>query len=371
MNKYNFRTWIEVDTKKLKHNISLMKSKLRKGVAFLVVVKANAYGCGVKEVSEIAVKAGASFLGVAYIEEAISLREFGIKSPILMLTQPFDSDLNSVVDYDITPTIYSLEIASKLSKLAKQKKKEVKIHIKIETGLNRLGVSPKDAQSFISQLSSLPNISIDGIYTHFADAYKDGLALSRRQLEIFKNVISRIPFKIKYIHAANSAAIAWLPESQFNLVRFGLCTYGLEPSNEQIYKPRLKKVFTWKTRVLSIKNIKKNENVGYGNTWHASRNMKIAIIAVGYADGFRRTPNNYGQVICKGKNIPIIGNVMMQQSIIDVTSIGRVSIGEEIVIIGRQGKEVITPEDVATKTGTINEEILTSISGNIPRTFIN
>lgn len=370
--KNNFRTWIEINTKNLEKNISAMQLKLKKNVAFLLVVKANGYGCDAVIASKIALKRGACFLAVSYIEEAISLRNSGIKNPILMLTQPFNSDLNSVIDYDITPTIYSLNTAEELSKLAKQKNKKIKIHIKIETGLNRLGIKSKDVLGCISKIIELSNISVDGTYTHFADAYENNLTLSKMQLKIFENIVRQIPFKINYMHAANSAAVAWFSKSQFNLVRFGLAAYGLEPSTQKKYKPDLKNVFTWKTRVLAVRDIKKNENVGYGNNWHAPKDMKIAVIAVGYADGFRRTPINFGFVLCKGKKAPIIGNVMMQQSIIDITNIkGQVFFGEEIVIIGKQKKEIITPESIASNTGTINEEILTSISSNITRVLIN
>jgi alanine racemase len=372
MNKFNYRTWIEIDKKAIADNMSIMKGKLEKNVSFMAIVKANGYGCGIKEVSKIAVKEKASFLGVSYVEEVISLRKSGFKVPILMLTQPFDFDLLNVIDYDICPTIYSLDIAIKLSRLAKRMNKTVKIHIKIETGLNRLGIKPEDVLGFISKISELPNILIDGIYTHFADAYENNLALSKKQLEIFENIVRQIPFKIHYLHAANSAAVAWFPKSQFNLVRFGLAAYGLEPSTKKKYKPGLKNVFTWKTRVLAVKDIKKNANVGYGNNWHAPKDMKIAVIAIGYADGFRRTPINFEFVLCKGKKVPIIGSVMMQQSIIDITTIkGEVFFEEEIVIIGKQGDKIITPEDIANNCGTINEEILTSTSSNIPRVFIN
>lgn len=371
--KNNHRTWIEIDTSIFEKNVELLKSKLSPSAKFAGVVKANAYGHGAIQLSSILSNHGAAFLAVAYLEEALELRKNKIFAPILMLSQPLAEDITTVIDYKITPTIYSLDFAKKLSAIAVRKNKIVPIHIKIETGLNRLGFPINIAHYAIESIAKLPRIQIEGIYTHFANAYDSNLSFTKKQFKTFDSIIKRArenEIYPTYVHAANSAAHVWFPQSQCNLVRFGLAMYGLQPNNKKNYPLPIKQCLTWKTKILQIKEIKKGESVGYGNIWRTSKRTKIATIAVGYSDGFRRAPYNFGFVLCKGHKARVISNVTMSQTMIDVSNIPDISVDDEVVILGKQGDKIITFEDVALKVKTINEEIVTSISSEIPRIYI-
>lgn len=366
----NKRTWIEIDKTILKGNIDLLKTKLNPGVRFAAVVKANAYGHGLIASSRALLENGAEFLAVAYIEEALELRKNDILAPILMLSQPLVQDIPLIISQYITPAVYSYDFAEKLSFAAVNKNKIISVHIKIETGLNRLGVNLNEASRVIEDISKLPGIKIDGIYTHFSNAFSDNLDFTRKQFQDFDLLIAQIKKKgisPRYIHAANSAAFVWFSKSQYNLVRFGLAMYGLQPSSEKKYPLDVKQIFTWKTKILQIKEISKGERVGYGESYCVLRKTKIATIAVGYADGFRRSPSNFKYVLCNGNRAEIIGNVTMSQSMIDISNIPGVALDSEIVIIGKQKNAEISFEEIAERTGTINEEIATSISPKIPR----
>lgn len=370
--KNAYRTWIEIDKNIFERNIDLLKSKLKHGVKFVGIVKANAYGHGIVQISKILSKKNPAFLAVAYIEEAIELRRNNIAVPILMLCQPFVEDINEVIEYGITPTVYAIDFVKKLSVIAIGKKKIVPIHIKIETGLNRLGLPIDIAYNAIEAIAKLHGIKIEGIYTHFANAYGSNQNFTRKQFRVFDSIIKKAKENAiypTYIHAANSAAHVWAPESQCNLVRFGLAMYGLQPSTEKSYPLPIRQCFTWKTKILRIKEIEKGENVGYGNNWHAPGEMKIATIAVGYSDGFRRTPYNFEYVLCKGYKAKIVSNVTMSQTMVDVSHIPNISLDDDVVIIGKQGDNMITFEEIAFKAKTINEEIATSISSKIPRIY--
>lgn len=367
------RTWVEIDSKILEKNILLMRSSLKKHVAFAGLVKANAYGHGLVEVAKILIKQQARFIAVAYWEEAYALRKAGIRHPILMLSQPWKKDIENIIQYKVTPAIYSVERAKEIAACAKKRKAVVPIHIKIDTGLHRLGFSPEDAVTSISKIAKMAGLRIEGLYTHFVNSYATDLSFTKKQLRIYEQIVTQLAsvgITPSYLHTANSAALVWVPESQYHLVRFGLTMYGLQPSDETVYPLPIQQCLTWKTRVLQVNKIKKGDNVGYGNAWHAPKDMKIATIALGYSDGFRRTPYNFGFVLCHGQKVPIISNVQMSQTMIDVSGIVDVTENDEIVIIGKQGKERITFEDVSTVTGTTNEEIVTNISTFIPRIYI-
>lgn len=365
------RTWIEVDIHGFRKNIQMMKSRLEKGVEFLSMVKANAYSHGALRIADVAIREGSRFLGVAYPEEAFELRKGGLTHPILLFSEAEES-IPDLFSFNITPTVYTLNFAKKLSNYASKKNVKIKVHIKIDTGLNRLGIQSKNGVRIVEQINKLPQVIIEGIYTHFANAYSSNLSFTKKQFSDFLGVIRTLKKKSiipKYIHASNSASFVWFPESHFNLVRFGMAMYGLEPSANKSYPLRLKKTFSWKTRVLLVKEIKKGENVGYGNYWHAKKNLRMATIAVGYSDGFRKEPYNFKYVLHKGVKRTIIGNVAMSHSMIDITG-SSAEIGDEIVIIGKQGKNEITLEDIGSITGTSNEEILTSISNKISRIYL-
>ncbi len=367
------RSWIEVDTKKIAGNIRLLKSKLKSGTGLLVVVKGDAYGHGMVECSRVAIREGADLLGVAYLEEAIKLRENKIKIPLVLLTQPSIEEINSLIENNVSPAVYSYDFAKKLSSRAVSQKKKVRIHIKLDTGFNRLGLKRSYAVSEIRKINDLPNIVIEGLFTHFASATKKDLAFTKKQFDEFFDIASyldELEIKPKYLHTANSPAFVWFPKSHLNLVRLGMTVFGLQPSTDKIFPLPIKCGLTWKTRVLQVKKIKKDETVGYDNTWKAEEDTTIACIAVGYADGFRRGPKNFGFVLCRGIKFPIIGKISMSLATIQIDKPIDIKVGDEVVLLGKQGKQSITPEDLERATGTSNEEIVTNISKTLPRVFL-
>ena len=367
-----YLSWVEIDLKKFKQNIKLMSSVLSAETKYMLMVKANAYGHGLIEISKIAAESGVSYLAVSALKEAINLRNYNIKIPILLLTEVEEDFISEIIKYKITPTVYSISYAKNLNSFAHRKKRLIAVHIKIDTGLNRFGFRIDKALPEVIRISHLKNLEIEGIFAHFADAIDD-LSLARKQLGLFNKLCEDLENKNiypKYKHSANSPALVWLKESQLDLVRFGLATYGLQPSITKKYPLPIQPVLTWKTKILQIKYIKIGEYVGYGKIFKAKKDMTIAVIGVGYSDGFRRSPLNYKYALVGGQKSPIVGQVTMNFTMIDVTKLKNVKLYDEVVLIGRQKDSSITLEEIATISGTINEEIVTSISALIPRIYL-
>lgn len=364
--------WVEIDLKKFKQNIKLISSVLSAKTKYMLMVKANAYGHGLVEISKTAVNAGVSFLGVSSLVEAIELRKNDIKLPILLLTEVEPNLILYIIKYKITPTVYNLSYALALTKFAKQQNEIVPIHIKVDPGLNRFGFRVNQVLQDIIKISQYKNLEIEGIFTHFADAIND-LRSAKKQLSLFNKLckdIKAYDIYPKYKHTANSPALVWLKESHLDLVRFGLATYGLQPSITKKYPLLIQPVLTWKTKIMQIKNIKNGEYVGYGKSFRSKEDMTLTVIGVGYADGFRRTPQNFKNVLIKGVKVPVVGNVTMNFTMVDVTKLKNLKLYDEVVLIGKQEDSTITLEEIATNTGTINEEIITAISALIPRIYI-
>jgi alanine racemase len=373
--KTNFyRSWIEIDLKTIYNNICFLRRRIPKNTKFVVMVKADAYGHGILEISKISQKAGAFFLGVNFLEEAIFLRKNNITCPIILFTQP-DSNLISYLDkYKITPAVYSLAFLKQLVLWLKKNHKKIQIHLKINTGLNRFGFNLKNITDAIYEIKkNVSIINIDGVFTHFSSA-SSNKKRTEKEFSLFEKVIKKIKAEkitINYLHSSNSAALILYKKYSLNLVRFGLAVYGLKPFKNKKKLIPIKQAFSWKTKVINISEIKKNETVGYDGSWIAIKNSTVGVIPVGYSDGFRRTPSNYSCVLCCGNKVPIIGEVMMNHTIIDLTEIKKkVRLGSEVVIIGKQGNKTITFEEIALNAKTINEEIVTSISLKIPRVYI-
>lgn len=365
-------SWIEVDTKAFRKNIKLMSSVLSPQSKYMLMVKGNALGNGLIEISKIAGENGVSYLGITSLKEAIILRDNGITTPILLFTEVEPDLIEQVLKYKITPVVYTLSYAKKLSGLAQKQRKIITVHIKIDTGLHRFGIKVNDALQDVIKISRLANIEIEGILTHFADAIYN-ISSASKQLDLFKDFYEQLRVlninpKIK--HAANSAALVWLKDSHLDMVRFGLATYGLQPSIRKRFPLSIQPVMTWKTKILQIKRIQKGEYVGYGGSFRAKTDMTIAILGVGYADGFRRSPQNYQSVLIKGEKCPVIANVTMNFTMVDVTRLKHIRLSDIVVLIGKQKNARITLEDIANIAGTTNEEVATSISALLPRVYI-
>lgn len=367
--------WVEIDLSKIKSNIQKIQNFIGPEVAIMGVVKANAYGHGAVEISKAALEAGAGMLGVSSFVEAKELRMAGVKAPIVILGFTPAENYLDMVRFDITVTLRSLDVARALSTAARREGKVVKVWVKVNTGMNRLGLNPSEVLYFVKKLMDLPNLSLTGIFTHLADADSDDSWFTEMQIDLFQQVIGELEkenIKVPIRSVANSAATFKFPHSHYDLVRTGIAMYGLRPDKTFDFGADLQPVMTFKTEITQITYISKGESVGYGREFTAKKPTLIATLAVGYGDGFRRAPKNWGEVLVKGQRVPIVGRVSMDQSGIDITNLkANVKCGEEVVLIGRSGKEEITAEEVAEKLGTISYEVVSSITTRVQRVYIN
>lgn len=357
----------------------------------MAVVKANAYGHGIKEVAKIASQNGADWLGVNSLEEGIFLRDLRIKQPILVLGYIPLANIKEAIKHDLSFIVYNSETIKRANQAAARSKKKAKIHLKIETGTHRQGINTTDLKEFVQLCLAGENIIIEGIYTHYANI-EDTLdhRFAMNQLKEFKKAVDLVD-QVDRVNRANqdnqekplchtacSAAIILYSETFFDMVRLGIGLYGLWPSREvkilanrsKKAKIELKPILSWKTKIAQIKPVAKGATVGYGRTFRANRGMEIAIIPVGYWDGYDRKLSNCGQVLVKGQFAPVVGRICMNMFMVDVSEIANLKLEEEVVLIGKQGKNEITTEELAEKIGTINYEVVTRINPLIPRKVV-
>lgn len=363
-----------IDLDALKYNMKNIKNKIG-SASMICVVKADAYGHGAKETANIMDKAGADGFAVAVIDEAIELRDAGITKPILILGYTPCGRMADVVKYDITQTVYTREMGEELSMEAVKAGKTAKVHIKLDTGMGRIGFrgSSKDIED-IKYIAELKNIYAEGVFTHFSTADESDKAFTEVQLERFKNILvslkkGGVVFDI--IHCANSAGIMDFSDRFFNTVRPGIIQYGLYPSDYVDKKAMdIRPVMSIKSCISFIKEIKKGDTVGYGRTYTALEDRVIATIPVGYADGYLRSMQKGGRVIINGSYAPVVGRVCMDQFMVDVTEVKNASIGDEVIIMGSDGKLSVTADEIARIMGTINYEVVCLVSRRVPRVYI-
>lgn len=367
-------TWIEVNLDAIAQNVRNIK-KLIGEKELMVVVKGNAYGNDVLEVSSVVLKNGASRLAVARLEEGIFLRKAGITVPILVLGLTLEQQVELLVSYNITPAVSEYEMIEKLSEFAVKEGKIAKVHIKVDTGMGRIGILHNHILDFVKKVKVLKNIEIEGIFTHFSVADEKDKTYTEEQFKKFMDVLTvlenegiRVPVK----HASNSATLLDLPHMWLDLVRPGISVYGLYPSREVQKTVKLTPAQTFKTRIVFLKELPEGEDISYGRTYTTKKKRTVvASLPVGYADGYNRLLSNQGEALVRGRRFPIIGRVCMDQTMIDVTDLPQVEIGDEVVLWGRQGKEEITAEEIAEKIGTINYEIVNMPDKKrVPKLFI-
>jgi alanine racemase len=358
----NRPSWVEVDLEALAHNVKSIKSMIG-AVALMAVVKADAYGHGAVSVSRTALLNGAEYLAVGSMTEALELTEAGIDAPILVLNYTPISAVRQAIRQRITLTVYDLDIARAYDRSARELGGKLLVHVKVDTGMGRLGVMAAEALPFFRHLFNLKHLEIEGIYTHFAAADEDP-DFTAQQVKTFKDILKPLRasgFNFAYTHAANSAGTLASPDNHFNMVRVGLAMYGLSPSSAVPVPPDFRPVLSWKTVIAQVKTLPRGHTVGYGRTYVTSEDERIAVIPVGYADGFRRAPNHWGEVLVHGQRAPIVGRISMEKTTINVSHIPDVTIGDEVVLLGYQGDESITADDIAARLGTINYEVVTTI----------
>ncbi|HEY7356105.1 MAG TPA: alanine racemase [Ktedonobacterales bacterium] len=366
-------TWVEIDLSAIGANCRSIKQMIGPNVELLASLKADAYGHGALRVAQTVLHNGAARLGVATLSEAAPLRQAGITAPILIFGYLPPWQMREAVRLGVTATVYSLEAVQALSQAAQSLDTPAYAHLKIDSGMGRLGIRAEDMQSILNvaaEARSLPGITLEGIFTHFACADSADQTHCRLQLARFREVLAALEeagLCPPLIHAANSAATLALPEAHFGMVRAGTALYGLHPSDEVRLPEGFRPALSFKTHIAQVKDVPAGECISYGCTFITPAAMRIAVIPVGYADGFRRAPTNWGEVLVRGKRAPLVGRVCMDQCMIDVSNIPGVVTGDEVVLIGQQGDETLTAEAVAARLGTINYEVVSEILARVPR----
>ncbi len=375
MQKLLGSTWIEINLDAIAQNVKNIKQLIGEKIELMAVVKGNAYGHDILEVSSVVLNNGATRLAVARLEEGIFLRKAGITVPILILGLTLKQQAELLVSYNITPTVCEYEMIEKLSESAIKEDKVVKVHLKVDTGMGRIGIFSHDILRFIKRIRALKNVEIEGIFTHFSVADEKDKTYTEKQFRKFMGVLTalekegiRIPIK----HLGNSATLLDLPHMWLDLVRPGISIYGLYPSTEVQKTIKLIPAHSFKTRIVFLKELSMGESIGYGRTYTTNqRRTKVASLPLGYADGYNRLLSNQGEVLVRGRRFPVIGRICMDQTMIDVTNLPQVKIGDEVVLWGRQGQEEITVEEIAEKIGTINYEIVhMPDKKRVPKLFI-
>jgi len=362
-------TWAEVDLGNLVYNFTQIKKMLPPKVKIMACVKADAYGHGLIPIAKKLEASGVDYLSVASIDEGINLRRSGIKSPILVLGMILESDIEPLLKYNLSQTVCDEDFAVILNNVAKKNKRQLKVHIKVDTGMGRIGVLYEDARILIKKIHKLKFLNIEGVFTHLslADINRDFTLL---QLRMFNDLIGKLKkdgLHIPLVHAANSLGVACYRESHFNMVRPGLILYGLSPDDN--LNIGLRPVLSLKTKIVYLKKVPAGYGISYGYTYVTEKNTTVVNLPLGYGDGYPRNLSNLAPVLIKGKRFRIAGRVCMDQIMVDVGNLA-VKIGDEVTLIGRQGKNQITAEELARLSATIPYEIVCGLGNRIPRVYL-
>ncbi|MDO4493487.1 MAG: alanine racemase [Clostridia bacterium] len=362
----------EVRLDLIRHNINIIRSRLKPETKFLAVVKANAYGHGLKTVANYLQQNGVDFFAVAIVEEGIRLRNAGITLPVLILGVTPEANWIDVVRYDLTPAVFTPGQLRALEAAAEEQNKTCSVHLKIDTGMNRIGIkTEEDFLTLLDVLKECPHLSFSGMFTHFAISECPDKAFTRYQAKVFERFIAlaHAAGHRPLIHAANSGAALMMPEVQYDMVRGGLAMYGYHPIGHPVEGTDLRPALSWKTSIVHIKHIEIGESVSYGRRFIAERPTTVATLPVGYGDGYKRALSGKAHVIIRGKKAPVLGAVCMDQCMCDITDIPEAEIGDEVILLGSQGNEAVTADDMAELCDTISYEILLSISDRVPRIY--
>ena len=378
--------WAEIDLQAISHNVRELRRVARPQARLMVAVKGNAYGHGAVKVAQTAIANGADALGVARIEEGVELRQAGLDAPILIMGYTAPSLTPRLIDHALTQTVYALDTARALSSAAQGLGQTLNVHLKVDTGMGRLGLVPDSGRSASSdipasgqaieevlQIHQLPGLKLAGIFTHFASADSADKIFAHQQLSRFTRFLTELEkagVDGVIRHAANSAAIVDLPESHLDMVRAGIALYGLYPSDEVGQdKIDLIPAMTLKTRIIHLKPVAAGFKVSYGSTYTTPAPTTIATVPVGYADGYSRLLSNRGQMLVHGQRAPIVGRICMDLTMLDVGHIADVRLDDEVVVFGRQGKAFLSADEVAALIDTINYEIVSALTARVPRIY--
>ena len=372
MNEY-YRVQANIDLDAICNNLRETKKHVTEDIMLMAIIKADGYGHGAVPIAKAAGEIIDAY-GVAILEEAIELRNADVTKPILILGFTSPIQYEELLNYEITQTVYTYEMAKELSECATRLNKRAKIHIKLDTGMSRIGFKDDEKSlRIIKEISKLPNLDITGIFTHFACADEADKSSAKKQFERYISFVKKLEeagVVIPTKHVANSAAILDLPDTYLNMVRSGISTYGLYPSeevnkNEIKIRPAMELI----SQVVYVKEVESGVGIGYGSSFITSRNTKVATIPVGYADGYPRALSNKGYVLIKGKKVPIIGRVCMDQFMVDVTDLDEVEVGDRVTLVGTDHGQTITVEELAEMAYSFNYEFVCDISKRVPRVY--
>lgn len=367
----NMRICAYINKDAIIHNFNCIRKKIPENVRVMPVIKADGYGHGASLFAKL-LEGKCDYFAVAAIEEALALREDGITKPILILGRIFPDDVETAIRNDITITAFAFEEAQWVSEIAKKIGKIAKIHIPIDTGMSRIGFVPcEEYADVVKEISGLPSINLEGVFTHFATSDEEDKSFTKKQAQrflAFKEMLEKRSVNIEIYHSANSGAVLQHKDFYFDMVRPGIILYGLTPSGYLAESSaELKPVMELHSHVAFVKNVKKGETVSYGRTFSAEKDMKIATIPVGYADGYPRLLSGKGRVIINGSYAPIVGRICMDQFMVDVTDIENVNLGDKVILMGEENGISITAEEIADFAQTINYEIVCGVSKRVPR----
>jgi alanine racemase len=365
-------THIEVNLDAIAHNIRAIKTHIGPRVDLIAVVKANAYGHGALQVAQTALRHGASRLAVGRVDEGVALRQAGITAPILVISYTPPDMTEPAVAHHLTPAVTEMDVAEALSARAAALGQRVPVHIKVDTGMGRFGLLPDEVLPFVEHLAALPGVMIEGLFSHFAAADAADKTYTRQQFAIFQDVRARLDaagYPVPLCHIANSAATFDLPDMHLDAVRCGIAIYGLRPSDEAEPAVPVRPALTLKSRVARVRTLPAGASISYGRTYITPRTMPVALIPVGYGDGYHRLLSNRGAVLINGQRAPIVGRVCMDQFAVDISGLGPVQVNDEAVLIGSQGDACITAEEVARWADTINYEVTTALLPRTPRVY--
>jgi len=364
-----YSTWVEVDLGAIENNVRLTRQICQTVV--MAVVKANGYGHGAIPVAQAALRAGAAWLGVARIREGIELRQAGLECPILLLGYTPPDKVEEAIRNRLSMTVWETQQIVRAAQISQRCNEAARLHLKIDTGMSRIGAQPAEVLDLVRQIMSSPDIIFEGVFTHFARADEIDPTSTDQQEDIFRGLLAKLrpsaPASL-IVHAANSAASLYRPSAAFDMVRLGIAMYGLHPSPECRLPQEFKPALSWKTVLSHVKILPPGRGVSYGHEYFTRRGERIGTIPLGYADGFRRTAGN--QVLVGGNKVPVVGRVCMDQCMLQLDAAPEACRGDEVVIIGRQGDAQITTEDIAQRWGTINHEVVCGIGARVPRLYI-
>ena len=363
--------WVEIDLSAIRNNVKRL-AELAGGAEVMAVVKANAYGHGAPGVAAAAVEAGAAWLGVARPEEALALRAAGIGASVLVMGYTPPEMTAEAIGKDVTLAVFDAETAAAYAVTAQAMGLLARVHVKLDTGMGRLGVAAAEGPAFVRALSALPGLAVDGVFTHFAGSDSADLGSALAQMARFEAALGTLTaagLRPRWVHAANSAAIWRLPASNYDLVRGGNALYGLDPADEAPCPPGFRPALAWKARVMQVKTLPAGHGVSYGAEYVTTAQETLAVVAAGYADGFRRVPKSVNEVLLGGQRAPVRGRVCMDQVIVSVDHIPGVRAGDEAVLLGAQGSARISADDLARRWGTINYDVTSGIMARVERRY--